>query len=290
MVRSDLPLVLDAPSCQFTRGPHGDPAPSKASGQRPLGHLDNSTTALPPLTPSKAALPPLTPSNLIGSKAVKLKPSWDRSCTRRIANEWDKSCADDTFANWCERASGLRPSVFRSPTNRKSKLRGHWQAPESTDDFTPASERRRTCEEQSVRTRASSPNQSFRQHILTQVKLKFAAAVPGMPSRKQRAKSQAAVKGQSGSQEPDVIHVQVVPAKIPPRPKAPAYPGAREPHAHGGQDSGSFPNSTSAEQPRCRDFNRTMGWGTANNSEHAENKSDESDGIYEDDGSCDSDF
>jgi len=282
MVRSDLPSALDAPSCQFTRGPHGEPALSKTSGQRtPL-----TLPQLTPLTPSKAALPPLTPSN-----AVKLKPSWDRSCTRRIANECVQgSCADDTFANWCGRASNLRPSVFRSPTNGKSKLRGHWQAPESTADSTEASERRQTCEEQSVRTRPSSPNQSFRQHILTQVKLKFAAAVPGMPSRKQRAKSQAAVKGQSASREPDVFHVQVVPAKIPPRPKAPAYPGAREPHAHGGQDSGSFPSSTSAEQPRCRDFNRTMGWGTANNCEHAENKSDESDGIYEDDGSCDSDF
>merc|ERR1719473_1950919 len=95
------------------------------------------------------------------SKAAKLKPSWDRSCTRRVANECVQgSCADDSFANWCERASKMRPSLFGSPQNRNSKFRGHWQAPESTDEFTEASELRHACEEHSVRN-PTSPNQSF---------------------------------------------------------------------------------------------------------------------------------
>jgi len=262
---------------------------SKGCRQRSLGRLDKLTLALPPLTPTNA---------------VKLKPSWDRSCTRRISNACvEESWEDDAFNNWRQQASRLRPSVLRSPqnSNYRGKLRAHWQAHESShdssDDSTGASQRRQICEEKSTDSQVRqiceeksndsnliSPKQSFRQHILTQVKLKLGAAVPGKhrSSVERGAKPQVAAKERSAASEPDMHHVQVKPARIPPRPRAPAYPGARESKAPGDQEVAKHTNATKAEQAKNKNLT----------CEHTEKKSDESDGIYEDDCSscCESDF
>jgi hypothetical protein len=179
------------------------------------------------------------------------------------------SCEDDTFNSWYKTACNLRPSVLSSPKNTgvRSKLRAHWQGPKSTNDFNGEGQ---SCEETNGDSDLASPRCGFRQHILQQVKMKLGAAVGPKRSKsrstlQQQAKPQAAIKECFAATEPGAY---ATPAKMPPRPKAPAYPGARGPKAHVDQEyCGRISNSITIE-------------------------SFDSDGIYEDDGSsgCDSDF
>lgn len=197
-------------------------------------------------------LPPLTCAN-----PVKLRPAWDRSCTRKISN----ACVGeplDSFSIWSAKASGLRPSVLRSTVTRK----GQQQAREQTPDEGPDADE-------------ATPSTIFRQHLLQQVKVKLGASerakprfsvkdlVEAKPDTVSRSKGASDVR-KVDSQIDAQVDERVVPAKIHTRPKGPEFPGARR---------GKVQSATEIEQNR-----------------HG-SKAEESDGIFDDDGSsCDSDF
>jgi len=273
-----LPTLLDAHDYQFAR-------PVSKTRRRKNELLDvpdpqfvfsscrglSKTTALCAVG-SAGAVP-----SLACSRPVKLKLSWDRSCTRVISNACDGE-ASESFSAWSKRASSLRPSVLGSPTaegSNRSKLRAH----------------RQNTEDKNVDFNETSPARNFRQHILKQVKMKLGAT--SILTRKQSFRVEAKPErvdkdeGSLGSREPDSQcneQATFVKAKakehvaIQMRPKAPPFPGARR---------SQLPTATMAPESDQVSDSREI----EHNEKRKESVLDESDGIYEDDGSsCDSDF
>lgn len=282
-----LPSLLDAHDSHF--------APSKTSKHRnielldahdsPFGWEGHSQQALSKTTRlcsvgSAGALPPLG-----CSRPVKLRPAWDRSCTRVISNARVGE-ASESFSTWSKRASSLRPSVLRSPRagSSGSNLRAHWQDPRETRQSPEDTD----IDSDQIFGAQISTSKKFRQHILKQVKMKLGAtsrvtSLMRKPSFKLEAKPQTVDKDESnlGSREQDFeCNEQATPVKIHTRPKAPAFPGARRSH---------LPTATMAQvSDQVSDTRETE---HKKKRKEKEDVCDESDGIYEDDGSgCDSDF
>lgn len=263
MPQSTLPSLLNAHVSQFSRRQPSLLVGGAESGSAESGGTSATTyekykrqRSLSSLKdPKRESLPLPTPS-----KVVKLKPAWDRSCTRKISSACVKSGsgADDPFVSWFKRASSLRPSVLRSPKNGggQSELRGHWQTPKAARQVREGAA--------VIDGNSASPRQGYRQHILEQVKRQVGTVNNLLPRSAPESKKelQVAIKQRSKSRELVVQVMHVRPSK-PSRPKGPSYPGARK------RDEQSQQYSSD----RTEDGNG-------------------SDGIYEDDGSscCDSDF
>eukprot|EP00746_Dinoflagellata_sp_MGD_P071907 gnl/MRDRNA2_/MRDRNA2_29233_c0_seq1.p1 gnl/MRDRNA2_/MRDRNA2_29233_c0~~gnl/MRDRNA2_/MRDRNA2_29233_c0_seq1.p1 ORF type:complete len:235 (+),score=37.88 gnl/MRDRNA2_/MRDRNA2_29233_c0_seq1:74-778(+) len=205
----------------------------------------------------RAVLPPLP-----CPRPVKLRPKCDRSCTRKISN----ACVgepSDSFSMWSSKASGLRPSFMRSGVTADDNKSQRQRCEQTLHE-------RPNCDD-------ASPARKFRQRILQEVKIKLGAGGRAMqrPSVFVEEAGPNAINSSQGvsdwrkpdSQMDERVNELAIPVKIA-RPKGPEFPGARR----------------TKEQP-------AIGIEHTKHRADADTTHDESDGIFEDDGSgCDSDF